>query len=79
MDIDGPHQDLSTACIITQQYSFATFISLCLLYCKEKFGTHLRNFIFKILFYLLKTVEHGITNVRECMVLVLKNVMYEQN
>jgi hypothetical protein len=35
--------------------------SHCFHYCKEKFGMHLRNVIFLILFYFLKTVEHGIT------------------
>jgi hypothetical protein len=40
-----PQHDLPTACVIAQQYSSKTFVSLCFYYCKEKFGAPYKNII----------------------------------
>jgi hypothetical protein len=52
---DRPQDDRLAACVIAQQYSSATFVSLCFHYRKGKFGDVLKNVIVSILFALLKT------------------------
>jgi hypothetical protein len=37
--------DRPAACVIAQQYSSATFVSLCAHYRKGQFGARLKNFI----------------------------------
>jgi hypothetical protein len=55
---DPPRHDLSAACVIAQQYSSATSISLHFHSRKEKFGAPLKNII-SIFFYFLKIAQIG--------------------
>jgi hypothetical protein len=46
---DRPQHDRPAACVIAQQYSFATFVSMCFHSRKEKFGARFKlYFIFNI-------------------------------
>jgi len=46
--LDRPQYDRSAACVIAQQYSSTTFVSLCFRSRREKFGTCLKNIITEI-------------------------------
>jgi len=46
--LDRPQYDRSTACVIAQQYSSTTFVSLRFRFRKEKFGARLRTIITEI-------------------------------
>jgi hypothetical protein len=46
MVLDRPQHDCFAACVVAQQYSSTTFVSLCFHYWKEKFGAHYKNVIF---------------------------------
>jgi len=50
-----PHYDRPTACVIAQQYSSATFVSLRFQYRKEKIRALFKN-IFSV-FYFIKNVR----------------------
>jgi hypothetical protein len=52
MKYDRLQHDRLTACVIAQQYSAATFVSLLLHSHKEKFGALFQNVVISI-FYLL--------------------------
>jgi hypothetical protein len=39
LEIDRPQHDLTAACVIAQEYSSATFVSMCCHFGKEKFGS----------------------------------------
>jgi hypothetical protein len=43
LENDQQQYDLPAACVTTQQYSSATFVSLCFHYRKEIFGVTLKN------------------------------------
>jgi hypothetical protein len=43
MDPDQPQQDSPIACVITQKYSYATFVSLHFHSCKGKLHTQHKN------------------------------------
>jgi hypothetical protein len=51
---DWQQYDRPNACVIAQQYSSATFVSLHFHPHKEKFGACLNNFIIYFFFYFLK-------------------------
>jgi len=46
MVLDRPQHYCFAACVVAQQYSSTTFVSLCFHYWKEKFGAHFKNVIF---------------------------------
>jgi len=48
MELDWLQHDRSAACVIAQQYSSSTLMSLCFHSRKEKQGAHFRKF-FKLL------------------------------
>jgi hypothetical protein len=53
LEPDRPQHDRSAACVIIQQYSSATFVSLGFHSRKGKFGAHLKNAVTAISFYSL--------------------------
>jgi hypothetical protein len=60
MVLDRPQYDCFAACVVAQQYSSTTFVSLCLHYRKEKFGPHFKNVIVSPFFTFLKLRNSGI-------------------
>ena len=50
-----PPHDRPAACVITQQYSSTTYISLCLLHHTEKFSRHFKKLVPQF-FYFFRTV-----------------------
>jgi len=68
LDPDWLQQDHPTACIINQQYSSTTFISLHCHIHQEKSSMHFKNVL--SLFFLLKLSESEMSCVHECLELV---------
>jgi hypothetical protein len=49
--LDRPQYDHSAACVIAQQYSSTSFVSLRFRSRREKFSARLRNIIIEIFYY----------------------------
>jgi hypothetical protein len=74
MEPDRPQHDRSAACVIAQQYSSSTFVSLCFHSRKEKQGARFRKFFFlQIVANFLKNfVSRKLRNVGEGTVSAFK-------
>jgi hypothetical protein len=51
LEPEGPLHDSTTACVIAQQYSSSTFLSLSFHLCKTKFDALFKNVIISFLFF----------------------------
>jgi hypothetical protein len=61
MESDRPQHDRFANCVIAQQYSFSTFVSLCFHSLKEKQGASFRKF-FQIVANFLKILSRKLRN-----------------
>jgi len=52
---DRPTRDRPAACVFAQQYSSATFLSMRLLYSKEKLGSSFKRVIISISYFFIIT------------------------
>jgi len=50
LELNRPQRDRPTTCVIAQQYSSATFVSLRFHSCKDKFDTRFKNVIIFFMF-----------------------------
>jgi len=72
LEPDRPQHIGPTACIIAQQYSSTTFVSLCFVHPRKKVGVSFNNFIISFFYFFLNCVGMKLRNmtlcyVRECL------------
>jgi hypothetical protein len=61
LEPDGPQHDCPSTCVIAQQYSSLTFVSLRLISHKEHFGVRLKMLLFHFFNYLSLELRHVVS------------------
>jgi len=79
MEPDRPQHDRFAACVIAQQYSSSTFVSLCFNSRKKKQGARFRKFFFQIVANFLKNfVSRKLRNLGEGTVSAFREYTLEK-